>query len=36
VIPPSMLEKEVVQFLTELDGKIKQLNELKEKNGNNL
>jgi predicted phage-related endonuclease len=31
-----MLEKEVVQFLTELDGKIKKLNELKEKNGNNL
>jgi putative phage-type endonuclease len=32
----AMLEKEVVQFLTELDGKIKKLNELKEKNGNNL
>jgi putative phage-type endonuclease len=31
-----MLEKEVIQFLTELDGKIKKLNELKEKNGNNL
>jgi putative phage-type endonuclease len=31
-----MLEKEVVQFLTELDGKIKKLNELKETNGNNL
>jgi len=31
-----MLEKEVVQFLTELDGKIKKLNELKEKNGNHL
>jgi predicted phage-related endonuclease len=30
------LEKEVVLFLTELDGKIKKLNELKEKNGNNL
>jgi putative phage-type endonuclease len=32
----AMLEKEVVQFLTELDGKIKKLNELKEKNGNTL
>jgi putative phage-type endonuclease len=32
----AMLEKEVVQFLTELDGKIKKLNELKEANGNNL
>jgi len=32
----AMLEKEVIQFLTELDGKIKKLNELKEKNGNNL
>jgi putative phage-type endonuclease len=31
-----MLEKEVIQFLTELDGKIKKLNELKEKNGSNL
>ena len=31
-----MLEKEVVQFLTELDGKIKKLNELKETNGNHL
>jgi len=31
-----MLEKEVVQFLTELDGKITKLNELKEKHGNNL
>jgi putative phage-type endonuclease len=31
-----MLEKEVIQFLTELDGKIKKLNELKETNGNNL
>jgi putative phage-type endonuclease len=31
-----MLEKEVVQFLTELDGKIKKLNELKETNGSNL
>jgi putative phage-type endonuclease len=31
-----MLEKEVIQFLTELDGKIKKLNELKEKNGNHL
>jgi putative phage-type endonuclease len=30
------LEKEVVLFLTELDGKIKKLNELKETNGNNL
>jgi len=32
----AMLEKEVIQFLTELDGKIKKLNELKEKNGNHL
>ena len=32
----AMLEKEVVQFLTELDSKIKKLNELKEKNGSNL
>jgi putative phage-type endonuclease len=31
-----MLEKEVIQFLTELDGKIKKLNELKETNGNHL
>jgi hypothetical protein len=31
-----MLEKEVVQFLTELDNKIKKLNELKEKNVNHL
>ena len=31
-----MLEKEVVQFLTELDSKIKKLNELKEKNVNHL
>jgi len=31
-----MLEKEVVLFLNELDGKIKKLNELKEKNGNHL
>jgi putative phage-type endonuclease len=31
-----MLEKEVVQFLNELDGKIKKLNELKETNGNHL
>ena len=31
-----MLEKEVIQFLTELDGKIKKLNELKETNGSNL
>jgi len=30
------LEKEVVQFLTELDSKIKKLNELKEKNVNHL
>jgi len=30
------LEKEVVLFLTELDGKIKKLNELKETNGNHL
>jgi putative phage-type endonuclease len=32
----SMLEEEVKKFLTELDGKITKLNELKEKNGNNL
>jgi putative phage-type endonuclease len=32
----AMLEKEVIQFLTELDGKIKKLNKLKETNGNNL
>lgn len=31
-----MLEEEVKKFLVELDGKIKKLNELKEKNGNNL
>jgi putative phage-type endonuclease len=31
-----MLEEEVKKFLTELDGKIKKLNELKEQNGNNL
>jgi putative phage-type endonuclease len=31
-----MLEKEVIQFLIELDGKIKKLNELKETNGNHL
>jgi len=31
-----MLEKEVVLFLTELDGKIMKLNELKEKHGNSL
>ena len=31
-----MLEKEVIQFLTELDDKIKKLNELKETNGNHL
>jgi putative phage-type endonuclease len=31
-----LLEKEVVLFLKELDGKITKLNELKEKNGNNL
>ena len=31
-----MLEEEVKKFLTELDGKITKLNELKEKNGNNL
>jgi putative phage-type endonuclease len=31
-----MLEKEVKKFLVELDGKITKLNELKEKNGNNL
>lgn len=32
----AMLEEEVKKFLTELDGKIMKLNELKEKNGNNL
>lgn len=32
----AMLEEEVQKFLTELDGKIKKLNELKEKHGNNL
>lgn len=32
----AMLEREVVQFLSELDAKIKKLNELKENNGNNL
>ena len=32
----AMLEEEVKKFLTELDGKITKLNELKEKNGNNL
>jgi hypothetical protein len=31
-----MLEEEVKKFLVELDGKITKLNELKEKNGNNL
>jgi putative phage-type endonuclease len=31
-----MLEEEVKKFLVELDGKIKKLNELKEKHGNNL
>jgi putative phage-type endonuclease len=31
-----MLEEEVKKFLTELDGKITKLNELKEKNGSNL
>jgi putative phage-type endonuclease len=31
-----MLEEEVKKFLTELDGKIMKLNELKEKHGNNL
>jgi len=31
-----MLEEEVKKFLVELDGKIMKLNELKEKNGNNL
>jgi putative phage-type endonuclease len=31
-----MLEEEVKKFLIELDGKIKKLNELKEKHGNNL
>jgi hypothetical protein len=30
------LEMEVILFLTELENKIKKLNELKEKNGNNL
>ena len=32
----AMLEKEVIVFLKELDTKIEQLNQLKEKNGNNL
>jgi hypothetical protein len=32
----AMLEEEVKKFLTELDGKITKLNELKEKNGSNL
>ena len=32
----AMLEEEVKKFLVELDGKIKKLNELKEKNGNSL
>ena len=32
----AMLEKEVIGFLKELDIKIEQLNQLKEKNGNNL
>lgn len=32
----AMLEKEVISFLKELDNKIEQLNQLKEKNGNNL
>jgi putative phage-type endonuclease len=32
----AMLEKEVIGFLKELDTKIEQLNQLKEKNGNNL
>jgi len=32
----AMLEEEVKKFLVELDGKIMKLNELKEKNGNNL
>jgi len=32
----AMLEEEVKKFLVELDGKITKLNELKEKNGNNL
>ena len=32
----AMLEKEVIGFLKELDNKIEQLNQLKEKNGNNL
>lgn len=32
----AMLEEEVQKFLVELDGKIKKLNELKEKHGNNL
>lgn len=31
-----MLEEEVKKFLTELDGKIMKLNELKEQNGSNL
>lgn len=31
-----MLEEEVKKFLVELDGKIMKLNELKDKNGNNL
>jgi hypothetical protein len=31
-----MLEEEVKKFLVELDNKITKLNELKEKNGNNL
>jgi hypothetical protein len=32
----AMLEKEVIGFLKEMDTKIEQLNQLKEKNGNNL
>jgi hypothetical protein len=32
----AMLEKEVISFLKELDNKIEQLNQLKEKNGSNL
>jgi putative phage-type endonuclease len=32
----AMLEKEVIGFLKELDTKIEQLNQLKEKNGSNL
>ena len=32
----AMLEKEVIGFLKELDNKIEQLNQLKEKNGSNL